>query len=247
MLREPYTAVRAVVFDAVGTLLHADPAVHMAYGQWGRRFGSRYSDAELLPRFRAAFARQERWDAEQGQGRTSPAREIERWRAIVAETLDDATDFEAVFAGLWRHFGDPAQWRVDAAAAPLFDRLRSGNVRLAVASNFDDRLTAICRWLPPLDACDRLFVSSQLGYRKPAAEFFAAVQRALELSPQQILLVGDDLENDYLAARRQGWQAVWIAPPPSAPRLAPTVTLPPAADTVASLAQLADMLWEKRA
>lgn len=247
MLRHSYANVRAVVFDAVGTLIHPQPAVQSAYGRHGRRFGSRYADEELLPRFRAAFARQERWDAEHGHGRTSAARETSRWRSIVAEVLDDVTDAEGVFDALWRYFGDPAHWRVDEAALSLFERLRRDGVALAVASNFDERLIEVCGRLPPLDACDRVFVSSQLGYHKPAAEFYEAIECALELAADQILLVGDDLENDYRAARRRGWHALWIGAPADrtpGPHGAQAIELTPSSsDTVASLAQVETLLW----
>ncbi len=249
MLRQPYTDVRAVVFDAVGTLIHAQPSVQAAYGIWGRRFGSRYTDEEILPRFHRAFARQEQWDAEHGLGRTSAAREEARWRAIVSEVLDDVTDMTAAYEGLWRHFGDAAHWRIDAAAAALWARLRDERWEIAVASNFDDRLVDVCRGLPELHRC-RLFVSSQLGYRKPAGAFFAAIEQDLSLSGEEILLVGDDLDNDYRAARRRGWRALWIAGPQRRRRGGGDdggEPFPSPAETVGSLADVAARLWERDA
>ncbi len=90
---------------------------------------------------------------------------------------------------------------------------------MALASNFDARLHGICAALPPLDVIDRRFVSSEVAWRKPRREFFAAVGEQLQLPPDEILLVGDDLENDYLGARVAAWQARWLSatPHPSVP------------------------------
>lgn len=246
-LPPPFDSVRAVVFDAVGTLIHAQPTVEAAYGQWGRRYGSQLTDAEILPRFRAAFARQETLDAERSDGRTSRQREAQRWRAIVTEALPDVSQPDVVFAGLWDHFGDAKNWRVDPAAQSLLTGLRRGGLRTAVASNFDERLLAICRDLPELRSCNAVFVSSELGYRKPAAEFFAAIERALELSPDQLLLVGDHWENDFQAAKGRGWRAIWLADELQRQRTATRVKgnacSLSADESAGALSQLAERWW----
>lgn len=199
-----------ILFDAVGTLIHPKPGVAEAYARVGRRFGSRLDEPQVLARFRAAWARQERLDFQRWGQATNQARERDRWRAIVAETLDDATDKEAAFAALWDHFAQPEHWRLDEDAPKLLEGLRARGFALGVASNFDRRLESICRGLPPLADGLRLFVSSRLGWKKPSPQFFAAVERELGLAPEEILLVGDDLENDYRAARAAGWRAVLL-------------------------------------
>ncbi|HVX63382.1 MAG TPA: HAD family hydrolase, partial [Pirellulales bacterium] len=60
--------------------------------------------------------------------------------------------------------------------------------------------------------CRRFFISSQLGVRKPAREFFSAIEARLKLPPERLLLAGDDLTNDYEGARAAGWQRVLIDP-----------------------------------
>jgi FMN phosphatase YigB (HAD superfamily) len=55
-----------------------------------------------------------------------------------------------------------------------------------------------------------LFVSSQIGYPKPAPQFFRAVGAVLKLPSDQILLVGDDPTNDLLGATSCGWQATLL-------------------------------------
>src|SRR5437868_5801823 len=135
--------IRAVLFDAVGTLIHADPPVAAAYAAAAQRFGLQLDEPRILARFRAAFARQEENDRRRGQV-TSLDREIGRWREIVADVFEEtAPSLELrreIFADLWRHFARPESWRVDREAAACWQSLAARGLIVAVASNFDDRL-----------------------------------------------------------------------------------------------------------
>ncbi|MBS0210436.1 MAG: HAD-IA family hydrolase [Planctomycetes bacterium] len=207
------TPIAAVLFDAVGTLLHARPTVAEAYHVAGARHGSRYGLADLKYRFRAALAAEEARDAERNQ-RTDEALERQRWQRIVAAVFDDVPDTSPVFEQLWDHFALADSWQLDAAAETILTHVGALRLPVGMASNFDARLRGICERLPALRSVDRLFISSEIGWRKPGADFFAAVASRLELPPEQLLLVGDDLTNDYLAARAAGWQAIWLSPQP---------------------------------
>lgn len=204
--------VEAVLFDAVGTLIEPDPPVAIAYESVGKRFGSALTGAEILQRFRAAFARQEQLDEAEFGGTTDEARERRRWQTIVAEVFADVADGESLFAALWRHFAEPASWRLCPGAAECWRTLELRGLTLGIASNFDGRLEGVCQGLQPLDGCRQLFISSQLGIRKPHPAFFAAIAAQLQLEPERLLLVGDDLTNDYQAARAAGWQSLLIDP-----------------------------------
>jgi putative hydrolase of the HAD superfamily len=203
---------RYVLFDAVGTVLLPDPPVAEAYQAVGHRFGSRLSTAEVLPRFRAAFARQESLDRGENGQRTSEDRERERWRSIVFEVFADVADREPLFDALWQHFAEPRHWRVTEGAGELLHDLAARNFVLGLASNFDRRLELLVQGLELLVPCRHIFASSALGSRKPAIEFFRAIERELNAQPRELLLVGDDFENDFLAARHAGWHAVLYDP-----------------------------------
>src|SRR5438105_813395 len=71
--------IRAIVFDAVGTMIHPMPPAPVLYAEVGRRLGSKRIAAQIAPRFIAAFAREEAIDHANGL-RTSETREIERGR-----------------------------------------------------------------------------------------------------------------------------------------------------------------------
>lgn len=204
-------SVRCCLFDAVGTLIYPCPSVARAYGEAGRRQGSSLSDEEIGERFRLAFRGQEAADLGQFGSATDESRERERWRVIVAEVFDDLPDTSALFTELWAHFAEPGHWCLFDDVAESWRRLAAKGVSLGIASNFDARLRNVCAGLAPLDHCDWLFVSSQVGVRKPSSAFFREVERRIGFEPHELALVGDDWESDYLAAKAAGWHAVYLA------------------------------------
>src|SRR5262245_12005792 len=92
--------VRAVFFDAVGTLIHPDPPAAAVYATVARTLDSRLPEAEIAIRFRTAFSRQEALDQSAGW-QTSEERERRRWQAIVGEALDDVCDADRCFQELF--------------------------------------------------------------------------------------------------------------------------------------------------
>jgi len=101
--------IRAIYFDAVGTLIHPQPGAAEVYFDVGRRRGSRLDYKTIRGRFRMAFEKQEALDRA-GGWKTNESREQQRWRDIVALVLDDVPDPEACFTELHEHFAKPAAW-----------------------------------------------------------------------------------------------------------------------------------------
>lgn len=204
-------AIRAVFLDAVGTLIHPEPPAPAVYAAVARRFGSRLSLPEIATRFATAFGRQEERDRAAGQ-RTSEEREVARWRTIVAEVLDDVSDPESCFQELYAHFAGPAAWRCEPGTPEVLAALAGRGWELGIASNFDHRLRGVAAGLPELRPVRHLLISSEVGWRKPAPAFFAAVCAASGCPPAEVLFVGDDFANDYEGARAAGLVALLLDP-----------------------------------
>lgn len=206
-----WAGVRAVVFDAAGTLITPDPPAQRVYADIGRQYGTRHDLATIQSRFRAAFAAEEEADRAAGW-RTDEAREERRWRAVVAAVLDDVVDREACFRELYAHFARPAAWRCDPAAERVLSEMVRRGLTVAIASNFDHRLRSIAAGLPALAEVSHLVISSEVGWRKPARPFFDAVVRAVACGPNDVLLIGDDFDSDYAGATAAGLRAVLLDP-----------------------------------
>lgn len=203
--------IRAVVFDAVGTVIHPRPAAPVVYAEVGHRFGSRLTVSLITQRFKEAFREEEELDAKHGW-RTSEQREYERWQRIVGRVLDDVTDPQACFRELFEHFSRPEAWQSQPDALETFEALCHRGYVLGLGSNYDRRLRSVAGGTVTLQRLHHLAISSEVGWRKPARGFFEALCEIVGHAADAILYVGDDLVNDYRGARDAGLRAALVAP-----------------------------------
>lgn len=202
--------VQAVVFDAVGTLLFPSIPAPQVYAAVAHRAGLHLDLGTVRTRFLEAYQAQERVDEAAGWV-TSEQREHERWQRIVAATLFEVPQVDDCFRILFDHFAQPAAWQPHPEAREVIANLASRGYRLGMGSNYDSRLTAVLAGFPELRPLrQRVIISSLVGFRKPARQFFAEVIHQMECQPHQVLFVGDDLTNDYLAATEAGLAAVLL-------------------------------------
>ncbi|MGQ0633862.1 MAG: HAD-IA family hydrolase [Planctomycetaceae bacterium] len=208
----PPGTIRCVAFDAVGTLIRPEPAAAEVYFQIAERHGSRLAASDIARRYRMAFRETERDGAAESERayRTSERHERDRWQTIVTRVIDDVSDPAACFEELFLHFARPDAWRLLDDAPPVLKALRDRNIGLALASNFDQRLHGICDALPALREIACRVISSEVGYRKPSRGFFDALLQRVGCHPEEVLMVGDDLENDVAGAQRSGINAVLV-------------------------------------
>lgn len=203
--------IKAIFFDAVGTLLFPRVPVSQTYVQFAQRHGGRVTEEDVRRSFREAFARQEERDLQENW-KTDEAREQARWRAIVGDVLPFA-DSDACFTDLWHWFSKPAAWAVHPQAGDVLNEFAQRGITLGIASNFDSRLNNLVAAMPELaNIRDHCVVSSLVGWRKPAHQFFSAVAESARCAPEHILYVGDDPRNDVHAAIAAGLQAILYDP-----------------------------------
>ena len=201
--------IRAIVFDAVGTLLFPEPNAVEAYLEIGTRHGSKLSAEQIRARFGRFFSPEEQADRN-SHWRTSEIRERQRWQNIVTGVLDDVEDDEACFTDLFEHFRRPASWQCVNGIGPLLSELQAQGLTLAIGSNFDSRLHDVLAGFPELQKLRHVLISSEVGYRKPAAEFFLAVAEQVQAAPKEILFVGDDAINDIRGASDLGMSTLLV-------------------------------------
>lgn len=195
------TSIRWIAFDAVGTLIFADPPVHLAYFRIGAKFGSRLSPAEVRSRFQRVFNEHRQSAPHSGIGE---ADERSFWRAVVGDVFADIADIDACFEELFDHFANPESWQCFADVEETLDELAARGYRLAIASNFDARLHRICDDLTELAPIATRIISSQVGAAKPHPDFYKAILSACECREDELLMIGDDSERDVAAPRRLG-------------------------------------------
>lgn len=209
----------AIFFDLFNTLLHFDfeklPAVdhrgqvrRTTMVEVHRELTRAWGLTETLTSFLEAFDEASR-EMEQlkAGGREYPSRErFERLRRKLG--LQDAAVTEIMvrvhMEGMFSMMYRPAE-NLD-----VLERLRG--IPKALASNFDHAPTAK-RALKAFGLephLDHVFISDEVGWRKPAPQFFQAICRDSGFDPSRCLFVGDDLEADVVGAARAGFQVAWL-------------------------------------
>jgi putative hydrolase of the HAD superfamily len=195
--------LQAITFDVGGTLIEPWPSVGHVYAAVAARHGIEgASPAQLNARFFAA------WKALDCRAESRAD-----WAAIVEATFEGVAtvaDPKALFEALYAQFMEPSAWRVFDDVQPTLAALHSRGMRLAIVSNWDERLRPLLARLNLLDHFELAVVSCEVGSRKPELKIFEQATEALGLSPDRVLHVGDSLEQDILGARAAGMQAVGI-------------------------------------
>lgn len=192
--------IRAVTFDAGGTLIEPWPSVGAVYSEMAQRFGLT-CPAEGL---NAGFARA--W-----KGRTKFAYERHEWFEIVQQSFAGFGDVSpSLFDAIYNRFTERAAWRIFDDVLPALEQLAQRGIRTAVLSNWDDRLGPLLDTLELSRHFDPIIVSSAIGAHKPDQQIFQKALHALGLEPGEVLHVGDSEAEDIEGARRAGLHALRI-------------------------------------
>jgi putative hydrolase of the HAD superfamily len=206
--------IEAVVFDAAGTLIRPREPVGDTYARVARAHGVEIPAWRLDDAFRRVLASAPPMVFPGVPAKEIGARERAWWRDVVravfrsADQMQRFGDFELCFAELFAHYAEPAAWQAVPGARAALDALRAEGRRLAVASNFDQRLPALLAGLGLAPGLEGVLLPSALGAAKPDPAFFAAVAARLGVAPAAAAYVGDDPEQDVAAARRAGFRAI---------------------------------------
>lgn len=207
-------SLRAVLFDATGTLLHTAEPVGETYARALAAHGVVIPAWRLEDAFRRVHGRAPAMLFPDAGDAEVPQREREWWWWRVRETVRAAdsearvTDFDGMFDALWRHYAAPAAWRVADGALAALDALRSRGLATAVVSNMDHRLDAVLEGLGLGARLDAVVRPPQAGAVKPDPAIFLEGLRRVGAAPDEAVYVGDDAERDLAGARRAGLAAI---------------------------------------
>ena len=198
--------LKAILFDALGTLFHLTHTVGHHYALAGREVGltldplqlddAFYSVAKKMPR-RAAIAGPREND-DKGWWREL----VDLVLVQVAPSLSEF-DRDNFFEIAYEHFAEPGVWEVYPEVHAVLEQLQP-QFQLAVVSNFDGRLRFILQHLGISKFFEHIFISSEIGADKPDPEIFRRALKLLDLKPSEVLHVGDDPERDWDAASAAG-------------------------------------------
>lgn len=106
----------------------------------------------------------------------------------------------ALHRNLFDRFSDPDLWRVYDDVPAQLELWWDQGLRLAVVSNFDQRLHGLLSGLGLSRWIEQVVISSRAGAAKPSARPFQQALQALDLSADQAWHIGDSPEDATGAA-----------------------------------------------
>lgn len=207
--------IRAIVFDAAGTLIHLPRGAAHHYAEVAARHGLMLDPGQLGKVFASVWAALPPPPVTRTR---RPDDDRNWWRTLVDEVLDrcgvlgGSFDRTAYFEELYIEFTRPGIWEVYADAMLALKEL-SQHFTLAVMSNFDGRLRPVLDQLGLTAFFRDIIISSEVGADKPHPWIFEETARRLGLPPEAILHVGDDPEADWFGAAAAGFQVFKLKRP----------------------------------
>ncbi len=194
--------LRAVFFDAAGTLIYLPRSVGEHYAEVAERFGEAWDPAQVERAFRAAWVK-----APDRHSDHRPRTDDDKgwWRALVSCVLTDVLtpsqrgnfDAEGYFEAVYTHFEQPGVWSAYPETSEVLGALRGQGLALGVISNFDRRLYAVLDGLGLTRLFDHIVISSEVGADKPDPFIFEHALKVFGVSPNEAMHVGDDPKRDW--------------------------------------------------
>src|SRR5215475_1843154 len=199
-------SLKAVFFDAVGTLFYLTKTVGEHYALVGEEVGLKLDAKKLDAAFYSAWAKMAPREAIDGPREND---DKDWWRELAEHVLREAAsevgelDRDNFFEVAYEHFAESGVWELYPDVIDVLKQLHR-RFQLAIVSNFDGRLRVILERLGISKYFGHIFVSSEIGADKPNPEIFRRALKFLGLQPDDVLHVGDDPERDWQAAAAAG-------------------------------------------
>lgn len=204
-----FSGIKAVFFDAGGTLFQPYPSVGEIYAEVAARHGLRADPRDLEERFHSLW--EERDGIRNLAGSSSEKKEREWWHGLVWDVFNgQIQDFEAFFEELYDRFAGPGSWRLFPDALPALQELKRRGKILGIISNWDSRLFGIVEGLGLSGHLDFVLASAVAGAAKPSPKIFEEALKRAGVSGSEALHVGDSLEDDIQGAERAGIRAALL-------------------------------------
>lgn len=217
------TGLRAIFFDAAGTLIGLPRGVAHHYTEVARRHGVDVPDAVMNEAFRLVWkempaptvTRVRRPDDDKSWWRRFVGRVLDRC-AIAPAALDRAAYFEELYA----EFAKPGVWDVFPETRAVLAQL-GGEYQLGIISNFDGRLRLILEELGIAPLFKHVVISSEVGADKPDAWIFQEALRLAGVRAAEAVHVGDEPQGDWEGGAAAGLHVFKLQRPENSLREVP--------------------------
>lgn len=205
--------IKAVFFDAAGTLFTVNGSVGEIYTRLARTYGKEVAVQDLEAGFRRCFATAPPMAFPGTLPEQVLTLEKQWWYDLVQSVfapLGPFPQFAAYFDALFAYFARTEAWQLYPETADTLTALHARGLRLGVISNFDSRLFRLLDGFAISCFFDPIVISTQAGYAKPAVEIFTQALAQHNLRSEEAVHVGDSLQMDIAGASAAGLLPVFI-------------------------------------
>lgn len=195
--------IHAVSFDVGGTLIEPWPSVGHVYAGVADRFGITGIAPDALNRqFAVAWKARRHFDYSRDD-----------WRELVNHSFaglwPEAPSREC-FDAMYEAFATAAPWRMFDDVLPTLAAVRARGWKLAIVSNWDERLRPLLRELNLVEHFDAIIISQEAGFTKPSPEIFQRAASGLGVPVETVLHIGDSAAEDVNGARLAGMKSLLL-------------------------------------
>jgi putative hydrolase of the HAD superfamily len=201
---------RALLLDALGTLVELAPPAPLLRELLAGRFDVRVSEAEAQRAINAEIAH---YRAHMGRGIDDRA--VAALQAECAEVLRGALPASDAVQGisgpaLTALLMDALHFQPFDDALSVLAEMRGRGLAVVVASNWDASLPGVLARVGLEGALDGVVCSAVAGAPKPFANVFHAALALAGAAPREAVHVGDSLELDIAGAQALGIRAILL-------------------------------------
>ncbi len=205
--------IRAVTFDAANTLIeHSWDPARLAVDS-AKSFGLPLNDSEARIAYHQVYT-QMRGEHELFEKLGDENLILDFWKRLIEAWLSKL-ELDKQFATSIVNYcqnevysKNSPIWRLFSDVRPTLFQLSSMEIRVGVISNWDRSLLKVLENLEVSDCFEFVIASLVFGCEKPETAIFHEAARRLELKPDEILHVGDSINDDVEGAKRAGFE--WL-------------------------------------
>lgn len=210
------TAPRGLLLDAMGTVIGLRRSVGASYAELAAAHGVMVEPAAINAAFPRLFRQAPALAFPGLAGEKLLQAERDWWSTLIAATLRSCGHTaplpEQLGPALFDHFAGVEPWIVYDDVKAHLQRWRARGLRLAVVSNFDQRLEGLLEALGLAPLFDAVVVSSAVGAAKPDPRPFLHALQQLQLPAEVVWHIGDSPEDEQ-GARAAGLHCLLIRRP----------------------------------
>lgn len=205
--------IRLLTWDVKDTLLRLRRPVGEEYAAKAQAHGLEVEATTLGQAFGQAYKAQNHRFPTYGLSRGLTSRQW--WQDVVLQTFHlagvrDAQAVATIAAQLYEDFSRPCTWQVLEGAETTLRRCQKRGLRLAVISNFDQRLEDILVGLGLREHFDFVLTSEAAGWPKPDPRIFHKALQLAHTEPAAAAHIGDSYRCDYQGARAVGMHSFLV-------------------------------------